>query len=165
VDPLANLPPMVAGDPPPSLIVRNLWRGAAFQLPSGQAVAQAIGAAKLPDDRLVVRVQVQDEPKMFQFQPIDAKFVQKTPLWFYVLAEAQANQVPLLGMGQLSEDDLRGAGACSTQLGAVGGRILLEVFHGLLDSDAESVRNHPAAVGWKPLVAKFRMWDVLNFRA
>ena len=39
------------------------------------------------------------------------------------------------------------------------------VFHGLLDSDVDSYRNHSDAVGWKPLVAKLRMWDLLNFRA
>lgn len=43
-----------------------------------------------------------------------------------------------------------------------GGRIVLEVFHGLLDSDPTSYRNYSAAGAWKPLIAGFQMWNVVN---
>ena len=45
---------------------------------------------------------------------------------------------------------LNGIGA-RTQLGWVGGRIVSEVFYGLLDSDPESVVNASPA-GWKPML-------------
>lgn len=166
VDPLANLPPSVAGDPPPSLIVRNLWRGAAFQLPSGQRVAKALNVQRLSTEQLVVRKQIRDDPKVFAFERIDVRWDDATPLWFYVLAEAQAPLVAKFGIGnEITEDMLKGPDGCGVQMGPVGGRILLEVFSDLLDSDAESYRNHPDAADWTPMVAKPRMWDVLNFRA
>lgn len=166
VDPLANLPQAVASDPPPSLIVRNLWRGAAFQLPSGQRVAKALNVQRLSTDQLVVRKQIRDDPKVFAFERIDARWDDATPLWFYVLAEAQAPLVAKFGIGnEITEDMLKGPDGCGVQMGPVGGRILLEVFNGLLDSDAESYRNHPDAADWTPMVAKLRMWDILNFRA
>ena len=169
VNPLANLPPQVAGDPPPSLIVRNLWRGASdgFRLASGQTVATKLGVRPLGEQELMVRQQFAgpNGEKLFRFMPIAAELVNHTPLWFYILAEAQVPQLGPLGAGDISEADLRSSRGCKTQLGPVGGRILLEVFHGLLDSDVDSYRNHSDAVGWKPLVAKLRMWDLLNFRA
>ena len=39
------------------------------------------------------------------------------------------------------------------QLGWVGGRIVAEVFYGLLDEDADSVFNHPAAQNFVPRLA------------
>jgi hypothetical protein len=51
VDPLKNLPPSVADNPPPSLALRNLERGVQFGLPSGQAVAAALGETTLPDEK------------------------------------------------------------------------------------------------------------------
>jgi hypothetical protein len=60
-NPLASLPASVADDPPPSLIVRNLWRGAAFQLPSGQEVAASLNIS--PNDvKLMVREQTASSP-------------------------------------------------------------------------------------------------------
>jgi len=71
----------------------------------------------------------------------------RTPLWFYVLCEA----------------DVMGGGK---QLGLVGGRIIAEVFIGLLQSDAMSyLKQDP---GWMPTlhsaaIDTFRMTDLLNF--
>lgn len=61
-----------------SLAVRNLLRGKALGLPSGQAVASAIGAAPLPDS--------------------DLGLADQAPLWYYVLKEAEvANDGESLG--------------------------------------------------------------------
>ena len=70
-----------------------------------------------------------------------------TPLWFYILREAE-----------LLESGLR--------LGPVGGRIVGEVFIGLLKADAESYVNQ--AGDWKPVLpaavsGDFRMTDLLRF--
>ena len=57
---------------------------------------------------------------------IDKSFKDKAPLWFYVLSEAQQvfknNDTPI-------------------RLGPVGGRIIAEVFFGLLDGDSSSYLN------------------------
>ena len=79
-----------------------------------------------------------------------------TPLWFYVLAEAQAPLVDKFGGAngdsEFNETKLITGDGAKTQLGWVGGRIVAEVFYGLLDSDAESYVN-AAPLGWKPMFA------------
>lgn len=124
-DPLAALPPEIAGDRP-SLIERNLTRGARLLLPSGQDVAQHLGADVLGDADL----ELGGGP---------------APLWFYVLREAAVQ-------------------AGGRHLGQVGGRIVAEVFLGLLERDPSSyLRNEP---GWRPFLGTggdFAMPDLLRF--
>ena len=69
-NPLKALPPEIGGDRP-SLIDRNLTRGARLLLPSGQAVAQAMGVAPLSDADL------------------ELPGGGPAPLWYYVLREAK----------------------------------------------------------------------------
>jgi hypothetical protein len=67
-----------------------------------------------------------------------------TPLWFYILAEAQAPLVGAIvpdGEGKFPETVLLNGTGARTQLGWVGGRIVAEVFYGILDSDKESIFN------------------------
>ena len=163
-NPLASLPAAVAADPPPSLIVRNLWRGAAFELPSGQDFERKLGVTIDPK-HLAVRTQRADRAdKTFQYVDVDQAFKVLTPLWFYILAEAQGTVIDKFGHDEFTEDELKASARdTATQLGRVGGRIVLEVFQGLLDSDDDSYRNHPDAASWQPLVTKFRVWDVLHF--
>jgi hypothetical protein len=162
-NPLAALPAVVASDPPPSLIVRNLWRGAAFQLPTGQDFERKLGVA-LPKQQLMVRDQLAASgEKSFKYRPVDPMFSAATPLWFYILAEAQRDVIAKFGTDTFTESQLRdNASQTGTQLGEVGGGIVLEVFHGLLDSDPDSYRNHPDAASWKPRIKKFRMWDIVT---
>jgi hypothetical protein len=167
-NPLRMLPASVADDPPPSLIVRNLWRAAAFQLPFGQDFAEALGIPALDPKYLCVRRELQRNAeglKQYRFEQIQEIFWDRTPLWFYMLAEAQKATVDALSeQAVFNENDLETIPRVTgTQLGQVGGRILLEVFNGLLDSDPDSYRNHPDAKTWKAMVAKMRMWDVLLF--
>ncbi len=68
-DPLKALPPEIGGSRP-SLTDRNLTRGARLMLPSGQAVAQAMGQVPLSDGDLGL--------------PGGGP----APLWYYVLREA-----------------------------------------------------------------------------
>jgi len=69
-----------------------------------------------------------------------------------------------LGSSPFTEDQLKAAARdTAMQLGRVGGRIVLEVFKGLLDSDDDSYRNHTDATNWQPLVEQFRVWDLLHF--
>jgi len=122
------------------LPVLNLRRGKALQLPSGQAVAQAVGATPVGDlglDRFGLSAEHQTA--------LEAE----TPLWYYVLREAE--NAPRNGQ----------------RLGAVGGRIVGEVLVGLLAHDPQSfLRQQPT---WKPTGLKavkaghFTLGDLLRF--
>ena len=127
--------------PQVSLALLNLLRGNAY----GRGDA---GERVLPGET--------DKTQFFKWDPIDPKLRHHTPLWFYVLAEAQAPvraAIPLEGDGSFSEDLLLKGDGARTQLGWVGGRIVAEVFYGLLDSDPDSVFRHKAAVGFAPRMA------------
>ena len=62
VHPLGDLPHRIAKDPS-CLALRNLERGATFQLPSGQQVARALGVEPLADNELVIGKAVVQDPK------------------------------------------------------------------------------------------------------
>lgn len=123
VDPLRKLPGTEASSPP-SLAERNLLRGLRLNLPSGQDVARAMGITPIADNKLRVgkatKEDSKDNPQITEF---GSSFQGKAPLWFYILAEAQQafknDKTPLL-------------------LGLVGGRIVAEVFIGLLLGDSHS---------------------------
>jgi Animal haem peroxidase len=132
--PLAAIP---AGTPPTSLPQRNLLRHLTWSLPSGQEIARFMGAPVLSTAELADAAEIRKS------------FATSTPLWFYVLREAE-----------LKQDGL--------QLGAVGGRIVGEVFIGLLQADPESFIN--AKPDFKPTLPTktgkaedFRMIDFLTF--
>jgi len=107
--PLFDLPlgAIAAGTPPTSLAERNLLRHLTWKVPSGQSIARAMGAPVLHDSDLSDLGAV--------YQP----FVRSTPLWFYVLREAD-----VMANGQ--------------RLGPMGGRLVSEVFIGLLQTDPAS---------------------------
>lgn len=137
--PLFNLPAStIAGDPDPvSLAQRNLLRHLTWSLPSGQDIARAMG------------VEVLSAAHLADVGAIRASFATSTPLWFYVLREAE-----------VMEDGLR--------LGPVGGRIVGEVFIGLLQLDPNSILNvQPAFLPILPTSTgnqeDFRMADFLTF--
>jgi len=125
-NPLTNLPTEIGGSRP-SLIDRNLTRGARLLLPSGQDVAAHIGTDVLCDADLGL--------------PGGGP----APLWYYILKEA-------------------GVQAGGHHLGQVGGRIVAEVFLGLLEKDPSSyLRNEP---GWRPFLVSsgdFTMPDLIAF--
>jgi hypothetical protein len=139
--PLFNLPSTIV--PPPdkrvSLAERNLLRGKMLGLASGQRVAQEMGAEVLSNAQLDER-----DPQLGN----DPGWQGQTPLWFYILKEAQ----------------LQHGGK---QLGAVGGRIVAEVFVGLLERDKSSYLSVDPAFRPEPPVAGkpgvFGMGDLLKF--
>jgi len=108
-----------------------------LRLPSGQAIADRIGVTKLTSADLT--------------SGIAGNFVQEneilqsnTPLWFYILKEAEINP--------------------AGHLGEVGGTIVAEVFIGLLKADPESILNAP---GWTPQFGnnpgEFSIAELFNF--
>jgi len=74
--PLADLPRSIAKDAPHSLAERNLQRGLRLALPSGTAVARAMGMTPLSANELGLA-------------DLDAALAMHPPLWFYVLKEAE----------------------------------------------------------------------------
>jgi hypothetical protein len=125
-----------------NLAFRNLRRGVVLGLPSGQDVA-ALMKKKISFTALT--------PAEIATGPDGAVAAQKgfdtkTPLWYYILKEAQ----------------VKGQGL---RLGPVGARMVAEVFVGLVQGDRDSFLSQP---GWTPtLPAKtpgtFLMTDLLQF--
>ncbi|MDD1453170.1 heme peroxidase family protein, partial [Sphingomonas sp. H160509] len=139
---LFRLPSTVVGQVnpvgnPSSLAQRNLLRHLTFSLPSGQRVAKAMKLEPLSKDML---------SKLAPWGLDD-----NTPLWFYVLQEAES-----LESGE--------------QLGPVGGRIIAEVFLGLIEGDRSSYLSQEP--DWQPFLKtintnhqneQFSMIDLLRF--
>lgn len=128
--------------PPIALPQRNLLRHITWSMPSGQAIADAMGVDRLSPGDL-------DELK-----PYGLGLESSTPLWYYILKEAAL--VPDTDIGQNKG---------GFHLGPVGGRIVGEVVLGLLQTDASSwLVRQP---GWTPTLQKpgpdFRMTDFLTF--
>jgi Animal haem peroxidase len=119
-------------DLPQALPQRNLLRQLTWSIPSGQSIANAMGVTPLADADLA-------ELQSYGFQS-------STPLWYYVLKEAE-----------LLADGLH--------LGPVGGRIVAEVLIGLLQSDPASYLVQKPK--WTPTLtsagSSFRMKDFLTF--
>ena len=136
---IPNLPNVFSLTPPTSLAVRNLLRGRSLGLPSGQSVARFMNLKALsssdiasgPDGAVAARFGLDKE----------------TPLWYYILKEAQIQHQGL-------------------RLGEVGSRIVAEVFLGLFEGDSNSffVRNRQ----WKPTLPSkvpgtFTFADLIRF--
>ncbi|MDX2973083.1 peroxidase family protein [Kribbella solani] len=101
-----------AGDLPVSLPQRDLLRHLTWQIPSGQAIATALGIPVLPAADLA------------ELQPYGLD--RSTPLWYYLLAEAEVVT----------------AGAT---LGPLGSRLLAETMLGPLADP-----SHAAPADWRP---------------
>lgn len=105
----------VPGDVPETLAGRNLLRHVTFSLPSGQDVARAMDEKPLAESEFS-----QDIRNFYAALPAPKfDFLKSTPLWLYILQEAETRE----------------GGA---RLGPVGGRIVAEVFIGLLQGDPKS---------------------------
>jgi hypothetical protein len=143
VNPLHHLPASVAKDPS-SLAERNLIRSYRLGLPSGQDVARAMGVTPLADKDILIGKAVSPLPKK-NILSVSNIFAGNCPLWTYILAEAIRNQEPVkIPVKESIVID-------TPRLGPVGGRIVAEVFLGLIFGDANSVLNiDPNFVPMKP---------------
>jgi len=131
------------------LAVRNLLRGYLLRLPTGQAVACALqkrlaGVREIPilseTDILNVALNKGQRNALKQ-----GKFTTRTPLWFYILAEAAHC-------------------AGGNHLGPVGSTIVAEVLVGLVRRSACSILRAP---GWCPTLPRaeserFTLTDLLR---
>jgi hypothetical protein len=156
VNPLSDLPEIVAAKPS-SLAFRNLLRGWRLGLPSGQNVARVMGVEPLTDEKILIGqgVDKPDKP-LGNILDVGKVFANNCPLWTYILAEAmhfQENvQVPV------SEN----VSITTPRLGPVGGRIVAEVFLGLLSGDSDSMLGlNP---NWQPESGpNYALKDFVNY--
>lgn len=164
VTPLSVLPASIAGDPPPSLPQRNLIRAFELGLPTGQDVARAMHVTPLDDSKIVIGKAV-DKPGPGDVTGTiaDVKglepFKGKCPLWTYILAEAAQNQTTL----KIPVTDSKKI--TTPQLGPVGGRIVAEVFLGMMFGDNDSFLS--ADPNWTPTIrgkgADFALRDIVAY--
>ena len=167
---------------PSNLAIRNLLRGNAMGLPSGQDVALAMGLEPLDDTKLRVgkaQVTVDDKANESedskplsdviktaenlspeQKKNLEDHFKERVPLWFYVLAEAQ-NEWRESAKGKSAAE----ANKIGATLGPVGGRIVAETLIGLLLADSHSYLNQYPK--WVPEVGNkgkdFKMGDFIKY--
>jgi hypothetical protein len=106
------------------LAVRNLLRGYRLAIPTGQAVAGAAGVTPLTEAQLLEGDQGVADAL------VDGGFLDNTPLWFYVLREAEVTQG-------------------GERLGAVGSHIVCTTLIGQIKADPGSYLNK-AGGAWSP---------------
>lgn len=152
--PLLNLgDQQLAGQDPSerNLAVRNLLRGYILRMPTGQAVAKAMasqGVIPMTDTQILSVAKEfrtdKDVPSPQEDILNNTEFLEKTPLWFYILAEAAFYS--------------RGY-----HLGPVGSTIVAEVLIGVLRNSTYSILSDPH---WKPTLGdipgKFDIEDLLK---
>ncbi|MBV9057887.1 MAG: heme peroxidase [Pseudonocardiales bacterium] len=130
-----------------NLAFRNLTRANMVKLASGQQMADFFGVKQLTPAEILngngdgSGANLTAEDSLNQVQQ-DA-LVASTPLWFYILREAEINH---------------------GKLGQVGGRIVAEVFHRAMEISTYSIVRNPH---WRPQFgpdpSTFRMVDLLLF--
>jgi hypothetical protein len=156
VNPLSDLPSAVATNPS-SLPLRNLERGWRLRLPSGQNVARAMGIKPMADSEILIGqgVDKPDKP-LNNILSVSKVFADNCPLWTYILAEAmrfkESVKVPVKGDVSIM----------TPRLGPVGGRIVAEVFLGLMFGDGTSLLSLDPY--WQPKQgANFALKDFVNY--
>jgi Animal haem peroxidase len=136
---LRRFGPWVSEDNPAELAVRTLRRGAALKLATGQEV-RAVLAHNSSISNL--------RREFPQYEPlkvlVDLGLEEQTPLWYYILLEAEVNE--------------RGA-----RLGEVGSRLIAEVIEAALAADSASIvqqlKGNPK---WRPPAWKTASGEFLN---
>ncbi len=122
-----------------SLAARNLRRGYMLRLPTGQAVAKALGFLPLSPAQLALAGTPEQAKILKKFQ-----FDVATPLWYYVLAEAALQK--------------------GNRLGVVGSTIVARVLANYVRQSPDSILGVP---GWTPTLGAtpgtFRLKDLLDF--
>jgi hypothetical protein len=170
-EPLQDLPEFFNAATPPgspgsilgNLAFRNLKRGQLLRLPSGEAVARALGIAPLPEeivwgagsrvpppeddaelkDALAATAEARGKVRRAWVHAPGAPLRGNTPLWFYILREAE-----YYGATEPSRE-----AACmgGQHLGPIGSRIVAETLIGLLWLDPMSFLH--SSRGFRPLPA------------
>jgi hypothetical protein len=146
VDPLKKLPQGSVGAPVPgleaNLAFRNLRRANMVRLASGQQMATRFGIAPLTDTE-ILQGNGNGADLSDLTSPEQSQLVNRTPLWFYILREAELNGGRLTG---------------------VGGRIVVETFHRAMQGSSNSiVRDTTFRPSFGPSRSTFRMSNLIRF--
>jgi hypothetical protein len=142
--------PLHPNSDPGNLATRNLLRGMALQLPSGQAVADAMGVPRVPEDKLWVGKAIVGELDAGEpLHKIHRSFKGNAPLWYYILAETQYEWL------KRTEDSDVPPNEVPLRLGTVGARIVAETLIGLVAGDGTSYLRQ--APNWRPEVDGVRL--------
>jgi hypothetical protein len=140
LDKIPNYPHLNLPETHRSIMVRNLLRGFALGLPTGEEVAEQLGETPLSPEEV--------SHGLGKEILSDSAFYGRTPLWYYILKEAELNG--------------------GSRLGPVGSRIIAETFVGLIRKSPYSILATP---GWRPVLGRpvpgakgqrFEMTDLLN---
>ena len=106
---------------------------------------------RLNDEDILIGKAV-DEPKANILDVADGAFKDNCPLWTYILAEAMHNAEPSQEGGEID----------TPRLGPVGGRIVAEVFLGLMFGDSNSFLSVDPL--WKPdSGSDYRLRDFVSY--
>jgi hypothetical protein len=154
VDPLQHLPPQTVGlpnstgfnDTRRNLAFRNLTRAKMVKLATGQQMQRFLKNKGVTIPKLT-KQQIRDGNNGADLSGLTAAqreaVLKNTPLWFYVLREAELNGGKLSG---------------------VGARIVAETFHRAMEGSTHSiVRDTSFAPSLGPNSSTFRMVDLLLF--
>lgn len=137
-----------------SLATRNLLRGQAFRLPSGEKIAEACDRPTAEISQVTNKAQALAAAAM-----PGADLSAGTPLWLYILVEA----------GEIGRETNPGTFDKGEGLGPVGGRIVAETLIGLLELDKASYLGRDRS--WSPASVEdklgpsglFSLLDMLTF--
>lgn len=127
-----------------ALANRNLRRGLAMGLPSGQGAATALGLTPMTNVELKSGLPANE---IALLESNGGLLLNKTPLWYYILREAA-----VLGNGE--------------NLGPLGGKIVADTFIKMLKRDSESYLNKTG--GFTPflpsdVLGDFTVTDIIKF--
>jgi hypothetical protein len=134
-------PETEGGDDAKRLAVRNLLRGYLLRMPTGQAVAGKLGLTPLTAAEIETAA---DDPAQVAILQASG-FNTRTPLWYYILAEAN------------------GSGSQGQHLGPVGSTLLAEIFVGLVQRSEDSILR--SSCPWQPTLGsngRFELPDLLR---
>ncbi len=129
-----------------SLAFRNLARGRMLGLPSGQQLAYAMGVAPLTPNQIVHGKGGVEIPDSLFAGADRYQLETNTPLWFYVLREAEIGN--------------------RNKLAGVGATIVAETFHRAMQASTHSIVNDPAfrpTLGPGASSGRFDMADLLHY--
>ena len=153
VNPLSHLPqgafggpPMADDDPRRNLAFRNLTRAGMLRLATGQQMVELLANRGVPVKALSAEeiIEGRGGAALTDLTGIEQENLSEhTPLWFYILREAEFNRGRLNG---------------------VGGRLVAETFHRAMEGSRFSIVRDPVfrpSLG--PDDATFRMVDLLLF--
>jgi nucleoid-associated protein YgaU len=124
-----------------NLAVRNLLRGYGLRMPTGQAMATRLGLPVLTAAELEAAAASERQAHLLK----TSGFLERTPLWYYLLAESRHHG--------------------GRRLGPVAGTLVAEVLVGLVRRSADSILATP---GWVPSLpsataGRFELADLLRF--